>query len=164
MRQRRGSYVAGLVLIILGVLFLVEQLAPDTLGGWMFLLGLGLVLLIGYVLTRQYGYLIPGCIMTGLGIPVALVETNTVVGSDDGIIVLGLALGFLAIWLIDSIVARSRPAGWWPLIPGVILLLVAASILMEYEAWMQEIGLWWPVVLIAVGVFIILDRALRRRD
>jgi hypothetical protein len=162
--RRRGGWVGGLVLILLGVIFLIQQIKPDLIGGWVFIIGLALVFLVAYVMTRQYGFLIPGCIFLGIGIPLALTESNIVADTtgEGGLIVLGLALGFLAIWLVDMLVARGRPGAWWPLIPGVILFLVGVSILSENQAWLQDIGQWWPLILIVIGVWILFDRFLRR--
>jgi hypothetical protein len=163
MHERRGGWIGGLVLILLGLVFLADQFYPGILGGWMFLAGLGLIFLIAYVFSRQYGFLIPGCILGALGVGVGLIETNTLTGDGEGgVIVLALGLGFIAIWLIDLLVTRGRRAGWWPLIPGGILTLVGVGILSGNEAWVQDIGQWWPVVFIIVGVWILLERIIRR--
>jgi hypothetical protein len=162
--RRRGGWVGGLVLILLGVIFLIQQINPDLIGGWIFLIGLALVFLVAYVMTRQYGFLIPGCILLGLGIPVALMEQDIVSDptGQGGLVVFGLGLGFVAIWLVDMLVARGRPGAFWPLIPGVILFLVGISILAENEQWLTDIGQWWPLVLIIIGVWILIDRLLRK--
>lgn len=161
--RQRGGWIGGLILIMLGVVFLIEQFIPDAFGGWMFLAGLGLIFLVAYVLSQQYGFLIPGCIMGGLAIGVALVETNTVSGpGSDGIIVLSLGLSFVAIWLIDLLVARGRFGGWWPLIPGAILTIAGAAVFSENEAWLENYGQWWPLIFIIIGVWILLERVVRR--
>jgi hypothetical protein len=163
MREKRGNWILGLVLILLGLVFLAQQFYPDVFGDWMWLAGLGLIFLVAYVFSRQYGFLIPGCILGALGIGVGLIETGMLTGEgEDGVIVLALGLGFLAIWLIDLLVARGRAAGWWPIIPGGILALVGAGILSGNEAWMDDIGQWWPVIFIIVGVWILLERIIRR--
>lgn len=161
--RRRGGWIGGLILIMLGVVFLIEQFMPKVFGGWMFLAGLGLIFLIAYVLSQQYGFLIPGCILGGLSIGVALIETNAVTGpGSDGIVVLSLGLSFVAIWLIDLLVARGRVGGWWPLIPGTILTIAGAAVFSENEAWLQDYGQWWPLIFIIVGVWILLERVIRR--
>jgi hypothetical protein len=164
MNGKRGGWVGGVVLILLGVVFLVQQFAPELFGGWMFLLGLGLIFLVAYALSRQYGFLIPGAILTGLGVGVALIETQTLTGEGEGgVIVLALGVGFLAIWLIDLLVSRSRPGGWWPLIPGGIMTIVGAAILSGNESWLENLGQWWPVIFIIIGVWILVERYLRRQ-
>ena len=171
MQRNRGSLVGGLILILLGLAFLVQQALPDYFGGWLFLVGLALVFLVAYIATREYGYLIPGCILMGLGIPFAVVQLQTSQGGwvisgvnaeEGGIFVLGLGLGFVAIFLIDLLVARGRPGGWWPLIPGGIITLAGLAILSENEQWLESIGQWWPLIFIFIGVAIILSLVRRR--
>ena len=165
MERRRGGWIGGLVLILLGVAFLAQQFYPDVFGGWMFLVGLGIIFLVAYVVSQQYGFLIPGAILTGLGVGVALIETNTVSGGETvegGVIVLALGISFLAIWLSDLLLTRGRPGGWWPLIPGGILTVVGVSLLYENEAWLESVAQWWPLIFIIIGVWILLERAIRR--
>jgi hypothetical protein len=116
MHSNRGGIVGGLILILLGLGFLVQQAFPDYFSGWLFLVGLALIFLVAYIATRQYGYLIPGCILMGLGIPLAVVQIQTsqmgwYVSSlsldEGGLVVLGLGLGFVAIYVI----CWSRVAG-----------------------------------------------------
>ncbi len=171
MHTHRGGVVGGLILILLGVLFLVQQALPDFFGGWLFLVGLAVVFLVAYIATRQYGYLIPGCILMGLGIPLAVIQiqtsqpgwaVDTVSTDQGGFLVLGLGLGFVAIFLIDLLVSRGRPGVWWPLIPGGIITLAGLAILSQNEQWLQSLGQWWPLALIIVGIWIIVSRVARR--
>ena len=163
MGEKRRGWVGGLVLIMLGVVFLMNELFPGVLGGWTFLAGLGIVFLVAYILGKQYGFLIPGCILTGLSVALALVENGIVsVDVEDGVIVGLLGLSFLAIWLIDLLVSRGRPLGWWPIIPGAILTVVGAALFTDNEAWLESIGQWWPVIFIIVGVWILLEGIIRR--
>src|SRR3972149_9803950 len=92
--------VAGLVLIALGLRFLLFQQVGG--GGEAVVAVIGLVLFAGYAYTRNYGFLVPGGIMTGLGIGIILAARNPGGGSAG---LLGLGLGFLSISLIA---ARAR--------------------------------------------------------
>ncbi len=163
MADKRKGWVGGLLLILLGVLFLVNEFYPGVLGDWTLLLGLGVVFLVAYAIGRQYGFLIPGCILAGLGVALALVENGYVSSAaEDGVFVLLLGASFLAIWLIDLLVSRGRPLGWWPIIPGGILTIVGAALYTDNEAWLESIGQWWPLIFIIVGVWILLERVIRR--
>lgn len=161
--SRRGL-VPGLVLIGLGILMLLGQFVH--LGGGVFLVGLGLVFLILYAGTRSYHFLIPGCILVGLGVPIAFGEANLVQGEQyGGWIVAGLGLGFCAIWVIDKLF--TRVSSWWPLVPGVILLLIGSGIVLTAQGLLspQVLSLlenWWPVILVAIGAWILFEQ-LRRR-
>src|SRR3970282_85933 len=84
--------VPGLVLIALGVLFLLFQ--QVGVGGEAVVAVIGLVLLAGYAYTRNYGFLIPGGIMTGLGMGIILAARSPGGGSAG---LLGLGVGFFRI-------------------------------------------------------------------
>jgi hypothetical protein len=171
MHERRSGLVGGLVLILFGALLLAQQYFKDLDLGAVFLIGLGLIFLVAYIFTRRYGFLIPGCILMGMGIPFALVQAQSgrsgwVVESmelnEGGLIVLGLGLSFITIWLIDLLVARGRPGGWWALIPGSILTLVGLGLLTDNQQWLDKINQWWPLIFVIVGIWIILEVILRR--
>ena len=61
MNQR--NFVPGLILIAIGaILFLVQTTA---IGGEVIVAVIGAAFLVAYAFTRQYGFLIPGGIVTG---------------------------------------------------------------------------------------------------
>lgn len=169
--ERRGGVIGGLLLICLGVAFLVQQRYPQAFGAWMIVVGLALFFLFAYLYTREYGFLIPGCILMGIGLPLAYVQyateqTGIVIGSmsvdQSGLIVMGLGLGFIAIWLIDLLVSHGRPGGWWPLVPGGLLMAVGLAISSDNEQWLETISQWWPLVFIFIGGGILLQVVRRR--
>src|SRR3972149_3746454 len=92
--------VAGMVLIVLGGLFLLEQRVGGggggggAVGGEAVVALIGIAFLIAYALTRQYGFLVPGGILTGLGI--GIIYENRLEGNGAPVL-LGLGVGFLAI-------------------------------------------------------------------
>ena len=110
-----GSYVAAAILIAIGVMALVGNLAGSSLVGEAIPLGIGLIFILVYATRRQYGFLVPGGILTGLG---AGILAGSLLGVlDTGIsVVHGLGLGFLLIYLVDVIQAGNRDR-FWPLIP-----------------------------------------------
>ena len=73
-RSTRSSLVLGIILILLGALFLVFQLFPQ-LGQWinwstgwpLIIVGVGLVFLVAAVLSGASGLAIPGTIVGGIG-------------------------------------------------------------------------------------------------
>jgi len=148
---RRGS-VAGVVLIVLGVLFL--------LGQWTGVGGEGLVALIGaaflaaYALTRNYGLLVPGGIMTGLG--VGIIYQDRLDGEGTPVL-LGLGLGFAAIYLVDRAVRRAA-GGWWPLVPGAVLTLIGLLQAGNQSGLQGALGRWWPLALVLLGLYLIFRR------
>lgn len=145
MQFRRGRLIPGVILILLGIAFLLR----DYLGvGPEFVLILaGLVFLVPYLFTRLYGLLIPGMLLSGLGLGL-LYERTAHLGSA---VPLGLGAGFIAIFAVDWVVTRS--IRWWPLIPGAALMIPAAlDLVPAARVWLEK---GWPVILILVGVLLL---------
>ncbi len=145
MNANRARLIPGLILIALGILFLVAQYfeAPGLI-----LLFLGLVFLIPYVLTRSYGLLIPGCILAGLGVGILF---QRALGRGDITVLMGLGLGFIAIFVVQLIVAGA--SHWWPLIPGGLLVLAGLAEALPQGQALIEKG--WPLILILLGLLIL---------
>ena len=146
MSVNRVRLIPGLILIVLGVMFLLMQYFE--FGPGLFLLLLGLIFLIPYLLTRSYGMLIPGCILAGIG--VGLMFDRPPLGTSVAVPI-GLGLGFIAIFVVQLIVARA--SHWWPLIPGSILVLVGIAEGIPQAQTLIEKG--WPLVLVLIGLLIL---------
>src|SRR5678815_3654089 len=97
-----SGWLPGVILIAVGVtLFAVQLLHLD---GDVIVLVIGLVFAIAFAGSRRYGLLIPAGILTGLGLGVVL-EDSGVQGEP---VVLGLGLGFLAIYAFDFLTSGAR--------------------------------------------------------
>jgi hypothetical protein len=147
--------VAGLVIAGLGLFFLAAQLEPDI--GRFVTLIIGLTLLAVFVVRRDYGFLVPGSILTGIGIGLAI-EPATSGAMQSSVMLLSLAGGFLGIWVIGSIYRLSQNH-WWPLIPGGILTLV--GLVQLFRADGGDALRPWPLLLVLVGA-LVLARTLTR--
>jgi hypothetical protein len=146
MNANRARLIPGLILIILGVAFLLAQYFE--FGPGLFLTLLGLIFLILYAFTLSYGVLIPGCILAGIGVGLMF---QRAVAYPNITVSLGLGVGFIAIFVIQLIVARA--SHWWPLVPGGTLVLVGIA---ETVPQGQELlGKGWPVILILIGLLIL---------
>ncbi len=77
--------------------------------------------------------------------------------------VIGLGLGFLAIYLVDLAVNRSK-ALWWPVIPGGILTVVGGLVEADEVGLLVDTSLVWPIVLIGIGAVLLLVQLGRRPD
>jgi hypothetical protein len=144
--------VLGLVFVALGAALFV--VLTTGLGGEVFVALVGLGFLVAYVATRLYGLLIPGGILTGLGVGIVVAAQ----GGPGEAVVLGLGTGFLAIAVVDQIVAGSRPGWWWPLIPGGVLTLVGAS---GIQALQGAARFALPVLLVVIGILLLVRRPAR---
>ena len=146
-------WIAGAILIGVGLIFLAAQWfsveGPFVLGA------LAFVFLALFAATRKIGFIVPGAILGGLAIGTGLEQAGY--SMNGSAVVLGLSAGFIAIFVAN--VAARVPAYWWPLIPGGILGVVGTSNAVGGTEAERIIAFAWPVVLIAVGVFILVDRA-----
>ena len=162
--------MAGVIVIAIGLFFLAAQFVPDI--GRYIVLAIGLIFLAAFVVRREYGFLIPGCIVSGVGVGVVLASTLDDPWSGASVL-LSIAGGFLAIWIISTVMhsankdwpdGDSRDAAkalWWPLIPGGILALIGLIVLAE-DGVAAGLLRWWPVLIIGAGL-IILGASLGRR-
>lgn len=151
--MERANTVPALVLIGIGLVLLLAQLTGVGPEAVVAVIGVGF--LIAYAVTRTYGFLIPGGIMTGLGIGI-VIETEAAASQGEPVL-LGLGIGFLAIYALDAVVRRSR-ALWWPVIPGGILATIGVLVGTGREGWLGNAGAWWPAILIVIGGMILLSQ------
>ncbi|MBI4733833.1 MAG: hypothetical protein HY779_03310 [Rubrobacteridae bacterium] len=160
-RENRRGLVAGLILIITGLIFLLINFG--LVGGNAFLIALGASFLVGFGFNRNPGLLIPGMILIWLGFASILLDSNLLeLQNDDSIIVIALGLTFISIY---ALLGQNRH--FWPLIPGGILLVVGTTILLTSEnlvpiSFTQLINILWPIALIALGIWFIVRQFLRR--
>lgn len=151
----RDQVVFAIILIAIGLIGLVTQVwqpSPDV-GGWVVLvIGLAFLGIFGY--TRRYGYAIPAGVLTGLGAGIVVSESVSWPSGEGegGAVVLGLGLGFLAIIALQSFATEVRN-GWWPAIPGGILSVVGAALLIGGQA--VELLDYWGVAILAIGLFVL---------
>jgi hypothetical protein len=150
-RHKVGRVWWGLMLIALGAILLVEQYGLFRVPGWAFLGAIGLVFAAAYAMTRNHGMLIPAGVLLGLAAGIAVEgDGNRMNGSG---VLGGLGLGFVAIYAVDWLMTRSRQ--WWPLIPGLILVVLSGLLWTGNKDLLQLFGNLWPLGLIALGVYVL---------
>ena len=149
-----GRVVAGTILVIVGAALLIMQFVEDV-GQGILLVGLGAAFLVGYLLQRNYGLLVAGGVVLGVGLGQL---GDRVLDVGGGVEPAGLGIGFLTIYVVER--ATGDTARWWPLVPGLILLVAGLS---EIDELSEIIDYTWPLLLVLVGVVMIL-RGPRRRS
>jgi len=155
-RGTRDQVVFAVILIAVGAIGLADRFwSPTADVGGLIVGAIGLGFLGAFAYTRQYGYLVPGGIMTGLGAGIVVSQAITWASDEGegGAIVLGLGLGFALIWVIATAV-RSPQQSWWALIPGGILATIGALLLIGGGA--VDLLEWWGIGLIAIGLLVVL--------
>jgi hypothetical protein len=144
--HKRQRITAGLVLIGLGLaLFAMNKVG--NIGPWAIFFVVGGAFLAAYFYQREYGFLIPACILMGLG--AGNVGKNVFDFDISG--QMGLGLGFVAIFVIAFL--YERRTHWWPLVPGAILIATSLTRFSDFVEFMVDN---WPLALVILGILIML--------
>jgi hypothetical protein len=151
-RNRRSQLAAGAALVVIGIVVLALQYFEGP-GRAIVLLLAGGSFIATYFYSEIYGLLIPGGILSGLGLGMLGEWWGASVRDPNAI---GLGIGFASIYLIERIY-RHR-AHWWPLIPGVIL--IGSGLGARFGDVGHILWRWAPAILVVLGIVIVV-RAMR---
>lgn len=128
----RVSYITGLALIASGLVLLADQYLKT---GWLSLLIMptaGLAFLGFGFIHRRLALIIPGGVLTGLGIGSFLAFSSFFIFALPirlGLLLLAFALGWGVIALFSAM--YSDRVAWWPLIPGSVFAGTGACLLLS---------------------------------
>jgi hypothetical protein len=155
-----GTWVAGLVLVGLGGYLLIARWIPDA--GQYIVLAIGLILLIVFFATGEYGFLVPGGIVSGIGagIPLSIAYAGQLGG---GLFLISMGVGFLLIWVL-ALLFRVHERNPWPLVPGLVLGTVGAALASgeRGRGVADAIATGWPIVLVVAGLLLLVGSFRRR--
>ena len=159
--KTENTIVAGLALIVIGLVALAAQFIDSPNLGLLVLPTLAIIFLAWGLITRTFGFIIPGGILAGIGLGAILVQSDLTSQHElmqGGVFMLAFAGGWALITLL-SVFTTDR-LQWWPLIPAGIMAIIGA-LLLAGEAGLKVLELSeyiWPIALIVVGLAIILRR------
>jgi hypothetical protein len=155
-----GTWLVGLVLVAVGGLLLLGRWIPDV--GQYVVLAIGLILLIVFFATDQYGFLVPGGIVSGIGagIPLSVAYAGQLGG---GLFLLSMGTGFLLIWAL-ALLFQLPERHPWPLVPGLVLGTIGAGLAAgeRGRGVADAIATGWPIILVLAGL-VLLVGSFRRR-
>jgi len=165
--QKQSSIIIGTILILVGILFLLVQFFPglavnlDISLQWpLIIIAVGTLLLLSAFLGTP-ALAIPGSIVAGIG-GILYIQNLTNTWSSWSY-VWTLIPGFVGIGLIIAgVLGHQRRNSWRE---GSRLLLISAVLFLVFGAFFNgfsNVGQYWPVLLIGVGLWQLLPRRTKR--
>lgn len=152
---------AGIILILFGTATLLQRWFDigNTIVG---ILGLGM--LTWGALSRRIGWIIPGGVLSGIGMGILAVEGpwRFPIEIQNGIFLLCFAVGWFLITILTAVFTCTQ---WWALIPGGIMALIGGSLLVTNGAirWM-DLNVVYAIILIVVGLILLVTRGKARKN
>ena len=169
-RRQRTGLVGGLLLILMGGYFLAAQFFP-ALRFWapvefswpLIIVGVGIALLFLGVVIGEPDLAVPASVVGGLGM---LLYLQQVTGRwDTWVYAWALIPGFVGAGIILSGVLGGGFLS--KLKDGLLLILISLSMFFFF-GWllggMEQFGAYWPVLLIALGVWLLVQRFIGRKS
>jgi hypothetical protein len=168
-QQRRTALAGGIILIVLGVMFLVGQIVPEF-SRWLrieyswplWVIGWGAFLFILGLLTGAPGLAVPACIVAGIG---GLLYWQNATGNwGSWAYAWALIPGFVGIGTLLMGILGEKPresitGGLWMMFISLILFFIFGSVF----GGLGLFGPYWPVLLIGLGVVVLLRSFFGRR-
>ncbi|WP_246940949.1 LiaI-LiaF-like domain-containing protein [Bacillus pinisoli] len=156
--MKKQSVFPGIVLIGIGLYFLLDQLhftALQVFYSWPTLLVIiGVAFLAQAYTSRDYQNIIPGVILTGIGVHFHLITLFSIWPDHWAMFTLIIGLAFLLRY-------QQTKSG---LLPGLVLLVlsIVALFYQEVVGWLSWVSSvvsivekYWPIVLIAAGIYLL---------
>jgi hypothetical protein len=154
---KKNSLAAGIILVAIGLGLLLFQIVGEAT---YFPLVLGGIFLVAGVATRKPGFIIPGGIISGVGLgAIATMNswfypTNSV--ESGGVFLLFFSIGWFAITLLTALFTAEKHT--WALVPGTIMAGIGGLVLMGERGTkiLETLGTYWPAILVIIGAAILI--------
>jgi len=163
--KRRSSLAGGLVLVLLGALFLAVQWMPglQLWFSWpLIIIGIGVLLLIFGLLTGVPAMAMPACIVGGIG---GLLYWQNATGNWESwayawtLIPGFVGVGMVLAGLLGGDTRQTVRGGGWLIVISLVLFAVFAS----FFGALGLVGSYWPVLLIVLGLLLLAQSLFRSR-
>lgn len=168
-RQRGCSFIIGLLLILLGVWFLLDQfypglseLIPIELTWPLILVGMGACLLIFGVVVGAPGMAVPAAIVGGLGL---LFYYQDATGDwESWAFAWALIPGFVGVGvLLEGLLSGNLRRAWGG---GMTLIVISTVLFLIFSSIFGgpiTLGDYWPVLLILLGLWMLVSMLIGSR-
>ncbi len=162
--QYRSNLALGVILILVGGIFLLTRLVPglELVIGWPWIvIGVGALLVVMGMLLGAPDMAVPGCVVGGIG--GILYYQNLTQDWDSWAYAWALIPAFVGVGMLLAALlgGKSRGAvreGIRTLLVGLVLFVVFGSFFGAFSF----LGLYWPLLLVAAGVLILIEGILKR--
>lgn len=156
--ETRNRATGGVLLIAIGLLLLAGQVIHFD---HLFLPILGGVFILAAIAQRNPGLMIPGGILTGIGVGAFLTDNVFWAMAEPargGLFLVSLAGGFALITVLSAVFTRHAQV--WALFPATIIGLIGGALLIGGTAVnvVAFLGQVWPVFLILGGLLMLIPR------
>lgn len=164
--KRRGAITGGILLILFGVVALVSNFMPEQfkLLSWpFFIISVGVIFILAAIMSKMGGLVVPGMIVAGIG----GIFYYQRIASDYAswaylwaLIPAFVGLGIILSGLIDHNL-RATLTG------GLILIGISLALFFVFGGSFglnEEIVRYWPTLLIAWGVIILLRQVIKKKS
>jgi hypothetical protein len=165
MEKKKSNFAWGIILILFGAFLLANQLVPGlkVLFDWPWIImAVGAVFILLAVFTQTGGLAIPGCIVGGVG---AILYYQNLTGNWEtwsfawslipGFVGVGIALAAL-------ISPKEHPDGLSASLTLISISLVMFFIFGGAKFFGVESFILWPIIVIALGIFLLVKGILRK--
>ena len=155
----RDRIIAGIALIAIGAVVFLAQISNQPELTWVIVPVLGLIFLIWGLVARSIGLIIPGGILSGIGLGLYFMLQSGIDrpdASSAGIFLLCFAGGWAMISLLSLVTQEGFQ--WWPLIPGGIIGVIGLALLGGGfgQELLKVAGYAWPLILVGIGIYLLL--------
>ena len=158
-RDLRKRRILGAILLSVAVLALVHRYVPFQVDH-LILPAIGIALVVWAAVGRNWGGLVPGCIITGVGFGNWVQRSSTyspLSSHGPALFLYCVAAGFLLITLLSAVVFKRREL--WPIWPA--LFIVVTGLLrdgFDFAEYVRRVQPYWPFALLAVAVWLLVSR------
>jgi hypothetical protein len=170
-RSRRSALAVGVLLIVLGVLFLAGQLFPG-LFSWvgqftwpLIVVGVGVFLFILGLLVGTPDMAVPACIVGGIGL--LLYWQNATGNWESWAYVWTLIPGFAGLGTILAGIlkgdGKAARGGLWTVFISIVGFVIFSSIFRPMFGQPALLGQYWPLLVILLGVLLLFQALFRSR-
>ena len=125
---------------------------------------LGLGMLVWGSLSHRTGWIIPGGVLSGIGMGILAMEGpwRFPAADQNGVFLICFAFGWFLIAILTALFTCFQ---WWALIPGGIMALIGGSVLVTNGTirW-EDLNLVYAVILIAIGLVLLVYKGRAKKN